>query len=136
MNKIIYIVLMIIVGLLVLLISPQMIEGEKIESRTINTVQNYLPVNQAWPTQDEIKTYITQEALRHGINPTVALRIANCESGYSRIARNPNSTATGIYQFLTSTWENYCIGNRLNPEANIDCFMDNYIKHKSWWVCK
>lgn len=41
-----------------------------------------------------------------------ALVIANCESGngtgdgsYNLTAKNPNSTASGIWQFLDGTWE-------------------------------
>lgn len=127
---------MIIFSLIGIAVLPYFSEGDEQIAQTIDTVQNYLPVNQAWPTQDEIKTYITQEALKHGISPMVALRIANCESGYDRLVKNQNSTATGIYQFLDSTWEHNCTGNRLDPYANVDCFMDNYIRHKDWWVCK
>jgi hypothetical protein len=132
MNRIIIIVLVIIS----VFAFPQMIESETSDTQTTNTIQNYLPVNQAWPTQDEIKTYITQEAITHGIKPMVALRIARCESGFNRTVKNQNSTATGIYQFLTSTWNKNCTGNRLNPYSNVDCFMDNYLKHTTWWVCK
>jgi hypothetical protein len=34
-------------------------------------------------------------------------RIAKCESQNNPLARNPNSTASGKYQFLKSSWEHY-----------------------------
>lgn len=37
-------------------------------------------------------------------NPGVLARIKACESGGSYTAQNPSSSASGAYQFLTSTW--------------------------------
>lgn len=37
----------------------------------------------------------------------VKARIAWCESRNNPLAKNPNSTAKGIYQFLDGTWQNY-----------------------------
>lgn len=34
-------------------------------------------------------------------------RIARCESGGNPGAKNPHSSASGTYQFLTSSWEGY-----------------------------
>lgn len=51
------------------------------------------------------------------------IKIAYCESGYNPNAKNPNSTATGIYQFINGTWHAYCKGkNVYNFVDNIDCF--------------
>lgn len=124
----------IIVILVVLFSFP--IVSEVQDTEKITLTQYHLPVNQAWPTKDEIKKYIILESDKHGINPVTALRIANCESGFDRTAKNPSSTAAGIYQFLDSTWNNYCIGNKLDSYASVDCFMKYYKQHKSWWVCK
>jgi len=33
-----------------------------------------------------------------------ALRVARCESGYNPSAMNPSGDATGVFQFLRSTW--------------------------------
>lgn len=53
------------------------------------------------------------------------IKIARCESGFNLDpnAKNPNSTATGIYQFINGTWHSYCKGkNVYNFVDNIDCF--------------
>ena len=50
------------------------------------------------------------------------IRIAKCESGYRLNAKNPTSTATGIFQILTGTWGYAkCEGSRTNMEDNIRC---------------
>lgn len=51
----------------------------------------------------------------------LATNIGYCESRFDPEAQNPNSTAKGIYQFLDSTWANYCQGDPLNQEDNIKC---------------
>jgi len=51
------------------------------------------------------------------------IRIAKCESGYNEYAKNPNSTAKGIFQFIDSTWRENCLkdGNVYDFTDNIDC---------------
>ena len=62
----------------------------------------------------------------------VMLEIAYCESGvqtptdcYGPInpaAKNPRSTATGVFQILIGTWNAYgCTGERTNAADNIAC---------------
>ncbi len=66
--------------------------------------------------------------------PTVASvnlfnKIATCESGYNPIAKNPYSTASGIFQFLDGTWkrygeelwsDDYYTKNKLNENDSIE----------------
>ncbi len=56
-----------------------------------------------------IATYIAEEASKKQFNPKVALAIAKAESGFHPKAKNPVGTASGVYQFLDSTFQNYCI---------------------------
>ena len=79
---------------------------------------------------------IVQKSIQYGIPPEKSLRIANCESSMNPLAKNPNSSAKGLYQFIDSTWEHYCEGDVLNADDNIDCFVKLYPKHKDWWICK
>lgn len=50
------------------------------------------------------------------------IRIAQCESKFDPTAKNPNSTATGIFQILTGTWAgNKCTGDITNFKDNVWC---------------
>jgi hypothetical protein len=52
------------------------------------------------------------------------VRIAKEESHFNQYAKNPTSTAKGIYQFIDGTWRHYCLedGNVYNFVDNINCF--------------
>jgi len=50
------------------------------------------------------------------------IRIARCESGLRPEAKNPTSTATGIFQIIIGTWDgNRCEGERWDFQDNIKC---------------
>lgn len=57
-----------------------------------------------------VTLYIDPQALiRHysevyGIDPELPLRIAKCESGLNRYAKNKTSSAESYFQFINSTW--------------------------------
>lgn len=59
---------------------------------------------------------------------TKAIRIARCESNFNQYAKNPNSTAKGIYQFIDGTWRSNCLkdGNVYDFVDNINCFWKVY----------
>ncbi len=61
--------------------------------------------------------------------------LAFCESSMNPLAENNNSSATGIFQFITRTWDNYCEGDPKNYRDNIDCFLKLYPQHPDWWEC-
>lgn len=44
-----------------------------------------------------------------GADEPVALAIAKCESQFVAGARNPSSSAKGVYQFLDGTWSRYAL---------------------------
>lgn len=87
-------------------------------------------------TKEVVIAEIMAQARIAGINEATALRIAKCESGFNHLARNPNSTAKGVYQFLNSTWAKNCEGDVLNYKDNIACFVKYYRKYPSWWICR
>jgi hypothetical protein len=67
-----------------------------------------------------VQDIISQTAARYGIDPAAMLRIAQLESGLRPDARNPNSSAAGLFQFINSTWKQYGQGDPLDPSANAD----------------
>lgn len=90
-----------------------------------------------WASEREMIIHeIKRQALIYNVNPSIALRIAECESQFNPRAHNKNSTAYGIYQFLDKTWKYTGGGDRNNYKLQIKRFMEVYQKHPSWWECK
>ena len=108
--------------------------------------KNYQPVPAITPTPDptsdplsyirwlgESKGYTSYEVSKF-------IRIARAES-YDHLdpfAKNPISTASGIYMFTDGTWARYCVGDKLNFVDSINCFYhvlesDGYPKGLSHW---
>lgn len=59
---------------------------------------------------------IIADAFRaRGLDPKVGLRIAQIESGLNPNARNPKSSAGGLFQFIDGTAAQYGLRNRFDP---------------------
>lgn len=56
------------------------------------------------PAPADIQAIIVGAAQRWGADPTQLLRVAYCESHYNPYAYNASSGASGLFQFLASTW--------------------------------
>ena len=72
-------------------------------------------------TQEEVKTIIRQEVARQGgsmADVGIALAIAEVESGYRANAKNPNSSASGVYQLLDSTADAWGVVDVFDPFDN------------------
>lgn len=106
--------------LFLLLMLPSLIP----ESSVPNTVQI---------TPAVIKQEIIRQSKLYQINITTSLAIAHCESRFNHLAKNKHSTASGVYQFLSGTFRNYCSGEVFNYQDNIQCFMQQYPRHSGWW---
>ena len=70
-----------------------------------------------------------------------ALAVARCESGYNPSAYNASSGASGVFQFLYSTWltTNYAGYSRFNAWANINAAHQVFVRDGySWreWSCQ
>lgn len=48
---------------------------------------------------------INNAAHEFGVDPNLMVRIARCESGLRWWKKNPSSTASGLFQYLNTTWE-------------------------------
>jgi hypothetical protein len=94
------------------------------------------PVNVAHPVKGEDKQKpvnydtmalptnaktIARKAQQAGIPPNVALTIAHIETGgsFSHTAKNPTSTAHGLFQVLDKSWKNLGGGDRSNIDEQI-----------------
>lgn len=53
----------------------------------------------------ELRRLTTAEAVKNGVEPILAISIAQCESGFVENAQNKTSSAGGIFQFINSTWK-------------------------------
>ncbi len=66
--------------------------------------------------------YVQQLVRAEFPDAPIMFYVARAESQFHPKAKNPNSTATGVFQILTGTWRNYkCVGDILNAEDNIAC---------------
>lgn len=64
------------------------------------------------------------------------MRIAHCESSLNPIAKNKQSSAKGLFQFLDGTWAWIkAKGNQYDAEESIKQFVKWYPRYPSWWQC-
>lgn len=69
----------------------------------------------------DVTEIIRQAATRYAQSPDVMLRIAQLESGMNPAAANPKSSARGLFQFVTPTWQSYGGGaDPLDANASAD----------------
>lgn len=66
-----------------------------------------------------------------------ALTVSFCESRWISDAKNPRSLASGIFQFLRSTWATWGQRDVFDPLANVTAAFLLY-QDSGWshWVCK
>jgi len=66
------------------------------------------------------------------------IRIARAESNFKTTAKNPKSSATGIFQITWATWDgNRCNGEKWDFVDNIDCGWKIQTRrgYRPWEVC-
>jgi len=104
---------------------------------TPHTYITYSDTEKVYHKEFSAEEQIFKLSRLHGVDPVAALRIAKCESQYGKYPVNfQGSSAKGIYQFMPSTWKNYCNGDMNNQLDQIRCFMKLYPDYPSWWSCK
>lgn len=93
--------------------SQTFIESSSTEGTALLPV-NTLPVHKALTPKEQVEIEFA--------DTPVMIRIAKAESSYDPTAKNPGSTATGLYQILLGTWHGYhCTGSRTNAADSIAC---------------
>jgi hypothetical protein len=74
-------------------------------------------------TKEEVIQLIKDYSAQYGISADLPLRIAKCESGYRWDAKNKNSSASGVFEYLSSTWAGTDEGKAglsvFNADANV-----------------
>lgn len=63
---------------------------------------------------DDIRAVIEGAAQRHGVDAGALLKIAEIESGFNPRAKNPNSSAGGLFQFIDGTARDYGLADRFD----------------------
>lgn len=93
--------------------------------------------------EETIPDKIIKSAIDYGVDVNTALRIAKAESGYNALAKNPISSAAGVYQITRATADETSqrMGNGwgykdvYNAERNIEMAMYLMSKGEFWrWV--
>ena len=109
---------------------------QAVETKIIHTNTTTVEPIYTYPDRDLVIDEIVAQAKVHDVSVGDALEIARCESRYKAFAESGISSATGVFQFIDGTWENYCEGDRMNFKDNVKCFMELYPKYPQWWECK
>lgn len=69
----------------------------------------------------KIAGLVQSAAQKYGVDPSTLVRIAQVESGLNPNAKNPNSSAGGLGQFIDTTWAQYGGGaSKFDPNASAD----------------
>lgn len=88
------------------------------------------------PTVEDVKKEIIKQSREFGLNENMMLALADCESEFIWNAKNPTSTARGVYQYLIGTWEETESAKqgfeRNDIEANIREAMIDISNGESW----
>jgi hypothetical protein len=96
-------------------------------------------------SKEEVQQLIRDYAAQYGISADLPLRVANCESGFNQFSKNKNSTASGVAQYLSSTWAHTEAGKAgisvFDAEANVHMMIksisnggiSNWSASKSCW---
>lgn len=83
----------------------------------------------------EVVELIKSYSQQYGISADIPLRIAKCESGYNQYSKNKSSTASGVFQYLSSTWAGTDQGKLglsvFNADANVKAAVSYIAVHKS-----
>jgi hypothetical protein len=56
-----------------------------------------------------LRLFIEEQAVLYEVSPVLAVAIVQAESNFVWNARNPKSSASGSWQFINRTFQDYCI---------------------------
>jgi hypothetical protein len=94
--------------------------------------ENVIPSGRDY-SKEEVQQLIRDYSAQYGISAELPLRIANCESGFNKSSKNRTSTASGVFQYLNSTWNNTEAGRQgisvFDADANIRMAVSSIATH-------
>jgi soluble lytic murein transglycosylase-like protein len=70
-------------------------------------------------TTEQIKQLITDAATRRGLDPSLALAVAQTESSFNPFAKS-NAGAMGLFQLMPATARAYGVNNAYDPQQNVE----------------
>jgi G5 domain/Transglycosylase SLT domain len=95
------------------------------------------------PPPADIEAVIRAAAAAWGADPIQLLRVAWCESRYNALAYNARSGASGLFQFIPTTWAansvraGYTGASVFDPVANANVAAYMFSRGQAWqWACK
>jgi len=68
----------------------------------------------------QVRVSLSRAAQRHGVDETALMETARLESNFNPNAKNPNSSAGGILQFIDSTARQYGLADKFDLEQAAD----------------
>jgi soluble lytic murein transglycosylase-like protein len=75
---------------------------------------------------------ISRFSEQFGVDFALASYLAKIESNYDPRAKNPTSTAAGVYQFTEATWRDKCEDDVFNASDNIRCALRLIAQGELW----
>jgi hypothetical protein len=106
------------------LLTSKQVYGRSEATRGLSDEERVRQATTAPAAPSDIHGIIVAAADRYGIDRDYALRVAHIESRFDPNAVNGGSKATGLFQFIPSTWKSYGQGqSALDPAANADAGM-------------
>lgn len=93
-------------------------------------------------SKEQVEALIVAYSEHYGIDPQTPKCIAFYESGYNQFSKNKRSTASGVFQYLHSTWKHTDEGKAgysvFDAEANVKAAVKYMAVHKKTnpWVVR
>lgn len=98
-------------------------EVVEVVANVSSTVPLWKKDRESPPSREEVKNIIVEEAGKYKVDVGFALYLARWESDFNPLAKNPKSSARGVYQWLIGSWETMCEGERTEARDNTRCAM-------------
>ncbi len=110
-------VIIVVMALVYSVASYSIIEGKTISTIIAETTW-FPPKIEKLSSVEKLIEYWAKESKA---NAQQMLKIAQCESDLDPKAKNPKSTASGVFQFVEGTWREKCRGNVFDASDNVRC---------------